>query len=286
VKRNALVSLVVLSAALILTSAAGAQETPPPQSAPEAAPAPPPAPKPYEEVIKLWKANLSEDFIKRQILTGTTVYDLSADEVIRCRDAGLPESLINIMLDTRYRKAADARPAAPAPAAAAAATSAPAAAAPAAAAKAAAAPPAAPVAAAAPSAATAPSAPSAPSLAAEANRRWEGLARRNSGIVLKSRWDVGILEFKEETVRWLDAKDASKNLLIPARQIKEQFLTCEKKSGGNECFEWGIRTKDGEYKWRDIAWEQGENAKVQELFEFMKGMYPGLVSSNVPVDKK
>ena len=179
------------------------------------------------------------------------VYDLSADEVIRLRDAGLPEGLINVMLDTRNRKAGDAK---------------------------------APVALAAPAAAQA---PPAPSLAAESNRRWEGLARRNGGVViLKGRWDVGVLEFKEETLRWLDAKDAGKNLLIPARQIKEQFLTCLKKAGGNECFEWGLRTKDGEYKFRDIAWEQGEDRKVQEIFEFMKAIYPSLVSSDIPVDGK
>jgi hypothetical protein len=257
VKRSVLVSLVVLSAALFVSAAALAQAQEPPRDAAVAAP----PLKPYEEIIKLWKANLSEDFIKRQIQSGTTVYDLSADEVIRLRDAGLPEGLINIMLDTKNRKAADAK----APAAQAV--------------------PAAPAASAA--AQAPPVAPPAPSLAAESNRRWEGLARRNSGVViLKGRWDVGVLEFKEETLRWLDAKDAGKNLLIPARQIKEQFMTCLKKAGGNECFEWGLRTKDGEYKFRDIAWEQGEDKKVQEIFEFMKAIYPSLVSSNIPVDSK
>jgi hypothetical protein len=274
VKRIVLLSLLVLSAAALQTRSAGAQ-SPTPQTVSAEAPAPAPPPKPYEEIIKLWKANLSEDFIKRQVQTGTTVYDLSADEVIRLRDAGLPESLINIMLDTKNRKP-EAKPAAPA-----------------------AAPAALPVSASAPAPAVVPAsqplssapaasapAPSA-SLAAEANRRWEGLARRNGGVViLKSRWDVGVLEFKEEAIRWLDAKDASKNLLIPARQITEQFRTCLKKSGGNECFEWGVRTKDGEYKWRDITWEQGENKKVAEVFDFMRAIYPSLVSSDVPVDTK
>jgi hypothetical protein len=249
VKRIVEVSLAVLSLSVVPpafaqeSQSSAASGTPAPQAAP--------APKPYEEIIKLWKANLSEDFIKRQVVSGTTVYDLSADEVIRCRDAGLPESLINTMLDTKNRKPADARPA-PAPVTA------------------------------APAAASAPGAP----LAAEANRKWEGLARRNSGIVLKGRWDVGVLEFKEETLRWIDAKDSGKNLLIPAKQVTEQFMTCLKRAGGNECFEWGVKTKDGEYKFRDVAWQQGENSKVQELFDFMKAVYPSLVSSSVPVDSK
>lgn len=250
-------SLVRLSLSLVLASCPilAAQESP--------SPAPTPAPKPFEDVIKLWKANLSEDFIKKQIETGTTVYDLSADEIIRCRDAGLPESLINTMIETKKRADAakgNVPPPAPRPTAAAAVP---------------------PIV----SGSTAP-APSA-NYAAEANRRWEGLARRNSGVVLfKSRWDVGTLEFKEETLRWVDAKNAGKNVLVAGRQMTEQYLTCLKKSGGNECFEWGFKTKDGDYKFRDVSWEQGENKKPLEIFEFMKAIYPNLVSSTVPVDSK
>ena len=117
--------------------------------------------------------------------------------------------------------------------------------------------------------------------------RWEGLVRRNSGVVLlKSRWDPGVLEFKDETLRWTDAHDASKNVLVTAKQMTEQQLTCLKKAGGNECFEWVVKTKGQEYRFRDISWEQGENAKVTELFAYFKARYPSLVSSQVPVDEK
>jgi len=238
-----------------------AQEPPPPPTS--SAPAPAPAPKPFEDIIKLWKANLSEDFIRKQIESGSTIYTLSADDIIKCRDSGLPESLINVMIDTTRRKPAG-EPAPP--------------------------PPAAPTSGTVVS--TMPSSPPAitpplPNYAADANRKWEGLARRNSGVVIfKSRWDVGTLEFKEETFRWVDAKDAGKNLLIPARQVTEQFLTCLKKAGGNECFEWGVKTKDESYRFRDVSWEQGDNKKVQEIFDFLKAIYPNLVSSNVPVDSK
>ncbi|MEO6325795.1 MAG: hypothetical protein ABIT01_06155 [Thermoanaerobaculia bacterium] len=248
----------------VLVLCLGVSITLPAQAQDSAAPVPVPVPasegfapaaaqsKPFEEIIKLWRANLSEDFVKRQIETGSTVYDLNAEDMIRCRDAGLPESLINVMLQTRLRKNGEpARAAAP------------------------------------PSSQPLSSNTAPPPLAAEANRRWEGLARRNSGmVVLKSRWDVGTLEFKEESIRWVDARDAGKNLLIPARQITEQFLTCEKKSGGNECFEWGFKTRDGGYRFRDVSWQQGENKKPLEIYEFMKAIYPSLVSSNIPVDSK
>jgi hypothetical protein len=222
---------------------------------------PTPLPKPHEDMIKLWKANLSEDFIKRQIETSNVIYALTAEDIIQCRNAGMPESLIQSMIQTTKRapgdvQAAEARAAA-APAAAGA------------------------------GAAAAPAAKPTPLLAEKANMRWEGMARRNGGVViLKSRWDTGALEFREETLRWTDAHDAGKNLLIPAKQIKEHFLSCQKKPGGNECFEWGFKIKDGEFRFRDVAWEQGEDKKVEEIFAFMKAIYPNVVASNVPVDSK
>jgi len=35
-----------------------------------------------------------------------------------------------------------------------------------------------------------------------------------------------------------------------------------------------------------VAWEQGENKHALEVFDFMKAIYPSLVSSDVPVDSK
>ncbi len=237
-----------------------AQEAPPPT------PVATPQTRPYQDIIKLWKANLSEDFIRRQIESSATVYDLSADEIIRCRDAGLPEGLINVMLQTTKR--GENKPAVQPTAGATGAT--------------ASAAPANPV-----PPTPAPSPVPTPSLAEKANRMWEGMVRRNSGVVLfKSRWDVGKLEFKEETLRWVDAKDPGKNLLIPAKQIAEHFMTCLKKAGGNECFEWGFKTTDGEYRFREVTWKQGENKKPLEINEFFKAIYPNLVFSEVPVDSK
>ncbi|HSB62868.1 MAG TPA: hypothetical protein VLJ18_01830, partial [Thermoanaerobaculia bacterium] len=187
------------------------------------------------------KANLSEDFLKKYIYGADIAKDLSAEDIVKLRNAGLPESLISAVTE---RKQVAAPAAAPVPT-------------------------------------------PAPSPTPTMSMRWEGLARRNSGVVLfKSRWDPGVLEFKEETLRWTDARDASKNVLLTAKQMTEQQLTCLKKAGGNECFEWVIKTKGQEYRFRDIAWEQGDNAKVMELFAYFKVRYPNLVSSQVPVDEK
>jgi len=189
-----------------------------------------------EDIIRLWKANLSEEFINKYFAHSDLARDLTPDDVVRLRNAGVPETLIaSITL-----RGVDAGAAAVQKAA-----------------------------------------------GPRDVRRWDGLTRRNSGVVLlKSRWDAGVLEFKDASLRWMDSKDTGKNILLPAAQITEQQLTCLKKSGGNECFEWVVKTRNEEYRFRDVGWQQGENAKVAELFEYFSGAYPSLISSRRPVDEK
>jgi hypothetical protein len=245
--------LLTMTAGLFVTStllgqqpgSAQAPSPAPPAAGTTAAEAPPtPTPSLVDNLITLWRANLSEDFLKKYIFSAEIAKDLSAEDIVKLRNAGLPESLISAVSERKQVVAT------PAPAVAAVATP-------------------------------------APSPTPAMSVRWEGLARRNSGIVLlKSRWDSGVLEFKDETLRWTDARDASKNVLLTARQMTEQQLTCLKKPGGNECFEWVVRTKGQDYRFRDIAWERGDNAKVAELFTYFRSRYPNLVSSQVPVDEK
>jgi hypothetical protein len=190
-----------------------------------------------EDITRLWRANLSEEFISKYVAHSDLARDLTADDVVRLRSAGVPETLI---ASITLRRAEAGTPA---------------------------------------------SAP--PAGRPQDSRRWDGLTRRNSGIVmLKSRWDSGVLEFKDASLRWVDSKDAGKNILVPASQVTEQQLTCLKKAGGNECFEWVLKTRSEEYRFRDVAWQQNENAKVEELFAFFSGAYPNLISSRRPVDEK
>jgi len=207
--------------------------------------APSPVPTLVDDIIKLWKANLSEDFLKKYVAVSDAVKELTAEDIVRLRNAGLPEDLILAINKRRQELAATPTSAA----------------------------------AAAPAPKPVPTPPT--------TSRWEGLARRNDGIVLfKSRWDPGVLEFKEETLRWTDSKDVEKNRVIPVKSLTEQQLTCLKKPGGNECFEWVAKTRTDEYRFRNVAWEQNENARIEEVFTFLKTIYPHLVSSQVPVDQK
>ncbi|HEY3349391.1 MAG TPA: hypothetical protein VGM13_06430 [Thermoanaerobaculia bacterium] len=227
------------------------------------APTPVPTPTLVDDIIKLWKANLSEDFLKKYLSTTDAVKELSAEDIVRLRNAGLPENLILAITQRKMELAGMATP--PATAAAAA------------------------VAAAAPAPVMTPAPTPAPTPVPTppATAKWEGLARRNSGVVLfKSRWDPGMLEVKDETLRWTDAKDVTKNLLVPLKSLTEQQLTCLKRAGGNECFEWVAKTRTDEFRFRNVAWEQNENGKVQDVFSFLKTLNPQLVSSQVPVDQK
>jgi hypothetical protein len=229
--------LVVVLSLVAATSVAGRSSAEPqdPAAAPMAASANSAL---VDDITRLWKANLSEDFINKYFARTDLARDLTPDDVVRLRNNGVPESLIASLTlrAPAAGAAAQAPPMAPRPG---------------------------------------------------DSRRWDGLALRNSGIVLlKSRWDSGTLEFREASLRWIDSKRTEKNVLIPFEQVTEQQLTCLKKAGGNECFEWVVKTRSEEYRFRDTAWRQGENAKVQDLFDFFRGAYPNLISSRTPVDEK
>jgi hypothetical protein len=190
-----------------------------------------------EDITRLWKANLSEEFISKYVAHSDLARDLTADDVVRLRNAGVPETLIASITLRR----ADAGAAAAA----------------------------------------------SPAARPQDSRRWDGLTRRNPGLVLlKGRWDAGVFEFKDASLRWVDSRDAGKNVLLPVAQITEQELTCLKKSGGNECFEWVVKTRSEEYRFRDVGWQQNENVKVGELFAFFSAAYPNLISSRRAVDEK
>lgn len=228
----------VVTLALVAATSVGGRSTAEPQD-PAATPVATSANSALvEDITRLWRANLSEEFINKYFARSDLARDLTAEDVVRLRNAGVPETLITSITLRRAEAGAAA---------------------------------------------------SVPQMTpgSRDSRRWEGLTRRNSGLVLfKGRWDAGVLEFKDASLRWMDSRDAGKNLLLPAVQVTEHQLTCLKKSGGNECFEWVVKTRSEEYRFRDIGWRQGENAKVEELFKFFSSAYPNLISSRRPVDEK
>jgi hypothetical protein len=233
-------------------------------------------------VIRLHEAGFSEEFILRKIGREGVVYRLSTDDVIACKGAGLPESIIEAMLKTA--PAAEAAPATPEPEVAPAeATEAdrpePAAVIPEVA-EVAEAVPAPPV--------PAPVVVATPGLAARADRSWEGMVHRAPGVVLfRSPWEQGMLSFRGEALVWTDATDEARNFALPGAGIVEQFLVCPKDADSDgACFEWGVKTADAEHRFRAAGWERSGSTKPRELFEFMQAIYPGLATERYRAKKK
>lgn len=228
----------------------------------------------FRDVIRLHEAGLSEEFILRKIGREGVVYRLSTDDVIACKSAGLPESIIEAMLKTAAAPAEV--PATPEPPAAV--VPVPASAPPPAET------PVVPQVQPAPEPQHAPESPAAvaappvatPSLAARADRSWEGMVHRGPGVVLfRSPWEQGMLSFRGEALVWTDASDETRSFVLPAAGIVEQFLVCPKDAGSDgDCFEWGVKIAGAEHRFRAVGWERSGSTKPRELFEFMQAIYP------------
>ncbi|HTS03211.1 MAG TPA: hypothetical protein VMN04_11850 [Thermoanaerobaculia bacterium] len=106
--------------------------------------------------------------------------------------------------------------------------------------------------------------------------RWEGLARRNPGLVLKSRWDGGVLELKDDLVRWTDRKDPGKNLVLPVQRITSHALKCPAGPAAS-CTQWRISTRTETYVFREEPSAGG--ATLRRAFDALRGAYADVPSS-------
>jgi len=70
-----------------------------------ATPRPRPAPLTQADIISMVKAGLTDEDIMRRIDDTRTVFRLSSEDVIRLRNDGVPDRIVNYMLDTYTRAA-------------------------------------------------------------------------------------------------------------------------------------------------------------------------------------
>lgn len=104
--------------------------------------------------------------------------------------------------------------------------------------------------------------------------RWEGLQRRNPGLVVfRSRWDGGTLELRDDLLRWADRKDAGKNLVLPVRRLAGHTLVCR---GGAPCSEWRVSTKTDVYVFREAPPSSG--AVLRRVFDALRAAYADVPS--------
>ncbi len=109
--------------------------------------------------------------------------------------------------------------------------------------------------------------------------RWEGLVRRNPGIVIfRSRWNPGVLELRDDLVRWRDRSDPGKNLVIPLRRLTGHVLKCGREAG-SPCTEWRISTKTETYVFRESPPVTG--ATLRRAFDALRAAYADVPSSEV-----
>lgn len=102
--RIGILSLAVASAALLAQptpapSPGGDTQsgTPPMAASAAVAPAPIPLPRPYVDVLRLKQAGMSDQFLLNKVRTENVRYDLTTDEIVQLRNAGLPETVIEAM---------------------------------------------------------------------------------------------------------------------------------------------------------------------------------------------
>ena len=121
-------------------------------------------------------------------------------------------------------------------------------------------------------------APSAEPPAAPVDRRWEGLVRRQDGLLLWGRWRPGTLALREETLRWTDVKDPGRNLIVPVARIVSHRRVCRDPLVAATCFEWSLRTKDGEH----CVFRSGlSNGAMGEIFAAIAGIDPAAAQETV-----
>jgi hypothetical protein len=104
--------------------------------------------------------------------------------------------------------------------------------------------------------------------------RWEGLERRNPGLVVfRSRWDAGTLELKDDLVRWADRKNPGKNLVLPVRRLTGHALLCPGAAGA-PCTEWRVSTRTETYAFRAAG--GGDGAALRRIFDALRAAYSDL----------
>jgi hypothetical protein len=107
--------------------------------------------------------------------------------------------------------------------------------------------------------------------------RWEGLARRNPGLVLfRSRWNPGVLELKDDLIRWTDRRDPGKNLVLPVRRLTGHALKCPR-GVAVPCTEWRVSTRAETFVFREVPPAGG--SALRRAFDALRGAYADLPSS-------
>lgn len=103
------VVLAAMSASAQTTNSTVASAATPEAAAPASAPEPASIKLPYgvEDVLKLNRAQISEDIILNYVQNSGTAYNLAPNDIVYLRNQGVSDRVVTAMLDQRKRVAAD-----------------------------------------------------------------------------------------------------------------------------------------------------------------------------------
>jgi hypothetical protein len=88
----------------------------------------------------------------------------------------------------------------------------------------------------------------------------------------------GTLNLREGRLEWLDGRKPERNFAVEIASIKASWLECSPRPQGNFCYAIGIELFNGDtYEFRDLTWENGDNAQIQALSTALKKGYPQII---------
>lgn len=88
---------------------------------------------------------------------------------------------------------------------------------------------------------------------------------------------TGRLVMQGDTLAWMDNLDAKKNLSLKITGLEKVWLSCQAQSPENFCYQISFQIVKGDrYQFQDIKRESGSNAAILKVMEALRTYYPRL----------
>ena len=190
------------------------------------------------EVVRMVKSGLSEPIVLEQLKRSAEAYQLTSNDLVYLKYAGVPESVITFLVTNKNAPVATPTPATPM----------------------------APVVAPAPNPTPTPE----PKEIAV-----EGVVLHKPTFMQKNR--SGRLLFKEDEVQWVDAVDPKESFSFRMSGVEKVWLTCQARSTESFCYELNVQiVKGARYRFKDVKQETGSNDAIKTIESWIKKHFPSV----------
>ena len=107
---------------------------------------------------------------------------------------------------------------------------------------------------------------------------FDGLVRQQSGFLGlggSKKKKIGKFVVDGERVNWYQMVDPEDNFSVSEHNVKEMWLNCAPRAGENLCLELCFRSYSGqEACFRDAGWENGDNRRIEAMYEYFEKAFP------------